>query len=60
MRNFCSSHPFLAIGLALGLLLAGSLFSRKRRRSFGNTGGFFQLDGKEGLLGGSTGGGKKD
>jgi protein disulfide-isomerase len=47
--------------MAIGFLLAGSLFgkSRMRRRAFGNTNGFFQLDGKEGLLGGA-GGGKND
>ncbi|KAF2662661.1 hypothetical protein K491DRAFT_673153 [Lophiostoma macrostomum CBS 122681] len=61
VRGFCSGHPWVALGVAIGFLLAGSLFgkSRMRRRTFGNTGGFFQLDGKEGLLGGA-GGGKND
>lgn len=65
VKNFCSAHPFVSIGLVLGLLLLGSLIgkSRMRRRAFGNTGSFFQLDGKEGLLGSGAngaGGGKKD
>jgi protein disulfide-isomerase len=64
MKNFSSSHPFLSIGMVLAALLVGSLMgrSRMRRRAFGNTGGFFHLDGKEGLLGGGQNGmgGKKD
>lgn len=59
--NFCTSHPWLALGVAIGFLLTGSVFgrSRMRRRTFGSTGAFFQLDGKEALLGGG-GLGKKD
>ncbi|KAF2475694.1 thioredoxin-like protein [Lindgomyces ingoldianus] len=62
IRNFCSGHPWLALGVAIGFLLAASVWgkSRMRRKAFGNTGGFFQLDGKEGLLGGTNGGGKVD
>jgi len=63
LKNFGGSHPFLTLGMVIGFVLAGSLFgrSRMRRRAFGNTGGFFQLDGKEGLLGGAHGGtGKND
>ncbi|KAF2180569.1 thioredoxin-like protein [Zopfia rhizophila CBS 207.26] len=64
IRSFCSGHPWLALGMVIGFIFAGSVWgkSRMRRgRSFGsNTGGFFQLDGKEGLLGGVNGGGKVD
>jgi protein disulfide-isomerase len=54
IKNFCSGHPWLALGMAIGLVLAAAIFgkNRMRRRSFGNTGSYFQLDGKEGLLGG--------
>ncbi|KAF2792183.1 thioredoxin-like protein [Melanomma pulvis-pyrius CBS 109.77] len=59
--NFCTNHPWLSLGVAIGFLLTGSIFgrSRMRRRTFGSTGAFFQLDGKEALLGGG-GLGKKD
>lgn len=52
--------------MAIGFLLAGSIFgkNRMRRRAFGNTGSFFQLSEKDGLLGGmganGHGGGKND
>ncbi|KAF1995411.1 thioredoxin-like protein [Amniculicola lignicola CBS 123094] len=61
IRGFCGSHPWLSLGVAIGFLLAGSMFgkSRMRRRAFGNTGAFFQLDTKEGLLGNVNGGGAK-
>ncbi|KAF2705631.1 thioredoxin-like protein [Pleomassaria siparia CBS 279.74] len=61
LRNFTAGHPFISLGAVIGLMLAGSIFGRSqmRRRAFGNTGAFFQLDGKEALLGGNAGG-KKD
>lgn len=63
IRNFYSDHPWLTLGMVIGLILAGSMFGRgrMRRRAFGNTGSFFQLDGKEGMLGRSgQGQGKND
>ncbi|KAF2877486.1 thioredoxin-like protein [Massariosphaeria phaeospora] len=59
--DFYTGHPWLALGGAIGFILAASLFgrSRMRRRTFGNTGSFFQLDNKEGILG-SNGLGKND
>lgn len=61
IRKFCTGHPWLALGMVIGFVLAASIFgrSRMRRRAFGSTGGFFQLDEKNGLLGGN-GGGKND
>ncbi|PSN69228.1 thioredoxin-like protein [Corynespora cassiicola Philippines] len=61
IRDFGYNHPWLSLGMAIGFLLAGSLFgkSRMRKRAFGTNPGYFHLDGKEGLLGGN-GGGKND
>ncbi|KAF2734600.1 thioredoxin-like protein [Polyplosphaeria fusca] len=62
IRRFSSSHPWLALGMAIGFVFAASVFgkSRMRRRAFGNTDGYFNLNSKEGLLGGNGGGGKND
>lgn len=55
-----SHHPWISIGILLGIGLGGSYWGKKRiRRTKGGTGGFFQLDGKEGLLNGG-GYGKAD
>ncbi|KAH7379639.1 thioredoxin-like protein [Pyrenochaeta sp. MPI-SDFR-AT-0127] len=53
-RQFCGNHPFIALGMVVGFFTAVVLFgkSRSRRRGFGNTGAFFQLGEKDGLLGG--------
>ncbi|KAF2113338.1 thioredoxin-like protein [Lophiotrema nucula] len=62
IKTFCGSHPWLAFGMVVGFVLAGSLFGRRRmkKRSFGS-GGYFTLDDKNGLLGGGmNGGGKND
>lgn len=50
VRNFTSSHPFLALGMFVGSITAVVLFgkSRSRRRGFGH----FQYGEKDGLLGG--------
>ncbi|KAF2196505.1 thioredoxin-like protein [Delitschia confertaspora ATCC 74209] len=59
IRTACGSHPWLAFGVLLGFLFAGSMWGKsriRRGRSFGNTGGFFQLNEKDGLLGGNLGG----
>jgi protein disulfide-isomerase len=54
LSHFGSNHPILAIGLALGLIVAASLFgkSRMRRRGFGSASSLFPLGEKDGLLGG--------
>ncbi|KAF2019405.1 thioredoxin-like protein [Aaosphaeria arxii CBS 175.79] len=63
LRGFVSGHPWLALGVVVGLVLGGSMFGRNRmrRRAFGNTGNYFTLDEKHGhgLLG-VNGVGKKD
>lgn len=63
IRHACGSHPWVALGVAIILVVAMSMWGRsriRRGRNFGNTGGFFQLDGKEGLLGGVNPNGKVD
>ncbi|XTI87921.1 putative disulfide isomerase [Cenococcum geophilum] len=64
IRNACGSHPWLALGVFIGFLASVSIWGKsriRRGRNFGsNTGGFFQLDGKEGLLGGVSANGKVD
>ncbi|ORY03649.1 thioredoxin-like protein [Clohesyomyces aquaticus] len=62
IRGFCGGHPWIAGVGVVALLTVVSLWtrSRMRRKTFGNTGGFFQLGEKEGLLGGLNGGGKVD
>lgn len=61
IRGFCTGHPFVTLGMAIGFLVAASVFSksRARRRAFGGSGGYFQLGEKDGLLGGN-GMGKND
>jgi len=57
-RGFSSNHPWLSLTFFVAAtLVLGYLGRGKIRRSRGiSNGGFFQLDGKEGLLsGGSTG-----
>ena len=57
-RGASTSHPWVSIGLFVGILVGVALWGRGRiRRTKGGSGaGFFQLDGKEGLLnGGGTG-----
>ncbi|KAH0556133.1 hypothetical protein GP486_005935 [Trichoglossum hirsutum] len=66
LRGAAYSHPFLTLGLLMGAL-GGGIWGRgriKRGRGFAgfgsSGGGFFKLDGKDGLLGGSAPGGKVD
>ncbi|PGG97143.1 protein disulfide-isomerase domain [Helicocarpus griseus UAMH5409] len=71
-RSFTVSHPYLSVAIVLGVLLFALLGVRgKLRRNRGtggllgavtgsSGGGFFHLDGKEGLLGGGNGSGKVD
>jgi protein disulfide-isomerase len=53
LRAALSGHPFLSVGLVIGLL-GGMLMWRGRMRR--TRGGFFRLDEKDGLLGGNMGG----
>jgi len=54
IRGAVSGHPFLTVGLVLGLIIGGLAYARGRMRR--NRGGFFRLDEKDGLLGGNTNG----
>ncbi|KAF1960802.1 thioredoxin-like protein [Byssothecium circinans] len=53
-QNFLTGHPFIALGMVIGVVVAASMATKRRRR-----GGFFQVGEKDGLLGGN-GGGKND
>ncbi|OAX81584.1 hypothetical protein ACJ72_04075 [Emergomyces africanus] len=71
-RSFIHNHPFLAVAMfCLALMFAYNVVKGKFRRNRGpggllgavtgsSGGGFFHLDGKEGLLGGGNGSGKVD
>ena len=54
LRGTISGHPFLSVGLIMGIFVGLSLYGRGRMRK--SRGGFFRLDEKDGLLGGSMGG----
>lgn len=56
IKNVWTKHPWLALGVALGLCLGGVVVSRRmgRRSQFGN-GGFFNLDREKGSFGGILG-----
>ncbi|KAF2850468.1 disulfide isomeras-like protein [Plenodomus tracheiphilus IPT5] len=57
VHHFCGKHPFIALGMFVGFFTAAVLFGKsRRRRSFGNTGAYFQLNEKDGLLGGISNG----
>jgi protein disulfide-isomerase len=53
IRSTISSHKYLSLGFALGVLVFGVHYGRGRVRR--SRGGFFRLDGneKDGLLGGT-------
>ncbi|KAG0649160.1 disulfide isomerase [Hyphodiscus hymeniophilus] len=54
LRGAISGHPYLTVGLFIGILAGASIYGRGRMRR--SRGGFFRLDEKDGLLGGSMGG----
>jgi protein disulfide-isomerase len=54
LRGAISGHPFLSIGMIGGILLGVTWFGRGRIRR--SRGGFFRLDEKDGLLGGTNNG----
>lgn len=62
VRSALSGHPWVVAGLSLGFVIGVLLYARRRRqmRQYGNTGAFFQLHEKEGLLGVSNSDGKND
>ncbi|KMU91339.1 disulfide-isomerase A6 [Coccidioides immitis H538.4] len=71
IRTFTFAHPIITFLLFVAVLFVSSFIARgklRRGRSAGgllgsvggSSGGFFHLDGKEGLLGGGSGGGKVD
>ena len=64
-RHFCSHHPFIALGMFVVFCTTAVLFcGSRRRKAFGTTGGYFQINEKDGLLGGigsgNHGGAKHD
>ena len=54
IRGAISGHPILSIGFIAGMVVSGFMWGRKRLRK--SKGGYFRLDEKDGLLGGSTNG----
>jgi protein disulfide-isomerase len=54
IRGAISGHPILSIGFIAGMVVSGFVWGRKRLRK--SRGGYFRLDEKDGLLGGSTNG----
>ena len=67
LRGAATGHPYVSLGMLIGIVIGTFLWSRgrlrggggKKRGSPGGGGGFFQLDGKEGFLNGA-GYGKAD
>ncbi|KAF2489284.1 putative disulfide isomerase [Lophium mytilinum] len=58
LRGVFGSHPWLAVGVLLGFLGAVGVWGRGRIRKgrVWGSGGYFQLNEKDGLLGGGAGG----
>ena len=54
LRGAISGHPFISVGLIIGILVGVLVYGRGRMRR--SRGGFFRLDEKDGLLGGNMGG----
>ncbi|CZR62293.1 related to thioredoxin domain containing protein 5 precursor [Phialocephala subalpina] len=54
VRSTISSHPYLSVGGIIGVAIVAVMYWRKRVRR--SRGGFFKLDEKDGLLGGSMNG----
>ena len=57
IRNFGTYHPVLTVGiLVIATAALVSILKNGKRKGFGGaSGGFFHLDGKEGLLGSGNG-----
>ncbi|RFU35703.1 hypothetical protein B7463_g727, partial [Scytalidium lignicola] len=56
LRGGISRHPWVSIGVIIGVVFGASAWFRGRLRR--SRGGFFKLDEKDGLLGGNTNGKK--
>ena len=54
IRGAISSHPFVSVGLIIGIAIGVLMYGKGRMRR--SRGGFFRLDEKDGLLGGNMGG----
>jgi protein disulfide-isomerase len=54
LRGALSGHPLISVGLLVGILVGALVYGKGRMRR--SRGGFFRLDEKDGLLGGSIGG----
>jgi len=59
LRGAATGHPWVSLGLLIGIVIGTSVWGRGRVKKGKGNGGFFQLDGKEGLLNGG-GYGKAD
>lgn len=54
IRGAISGHPWVSVGLIIGIIGGALFYGRKHIRR--SRGGFFRLDEKDGLLGGTMGG----
>jgi protein disulfide-isomerase len=54
VRGAISGHPFVSVGLIIGIVVGVLMYGKGRMRR--SRGGFFRLDEKDGLLGGSMDG----
>lgn len=62
-RNLTNNHKWVSLGVSIAMLIGVAIWLRARMRNsreFGNTGAFFQLNGKEGILGSAPPNGKVD
>lgn len=61
LRGAATGHPWVSLGMLIGIVIGTLIWGRGRVKSGKkrNSGGFFQLDGKEGFLNGG-GYGKAD
>lgn len=61
LRGAATGHPWVSLGMLIGIVIGTLIWGRGRMKSGKkrNSGGFFQLDGKEGFLNGG-GNGKAD
>lgn len=65
MKQFLTGHPFLSVGIIIGVVVAATWLgrSRNRRAMLNGRAGFFQLpltNEKEGMMGGVDSSGKTD
>jgi protein disulfide-isomerase len=53
IRSAIGGHPFMSVGVLIGVVGSAVMFLRRRRRG---RGGYFRLDEKDGLLGSGVNG----